>query len=122
MIDSQNHPALICDQCVKDLNIAHSIRDKCLEADEHLRSLVPKGFFSSCQKLLGIENQETKEEMLDSPELTEADHESDTFKELPTMDDLKDEDDSSDYFQEENEVIESLDDCKEIADKVKSKK
>lgn len=39
VVEHEEIPALICQQCVKDLNHADLIRKKCLHADEYFRSL-----------------------------------------------------------------------------------
>lgn len=46
VVECRNNPALICNQCVDDLVFADSIRKRCIEADEHFRSTIPKKFFS----------------------------------------------------------------------------
>lgn len=39
VVGTKEHPALICLQCVKELNHADLFRKKCLEADEYFRTV-----------------------------------------------------------------------------------
>lgn len=42
MVEYDDKPALICQQCVKDLFLANVLRKKCLQADEYFHSTYPE--------------------------------------------------------------------------------